>query len=357
MSETTAYNIYLASRIRTKRSTLLPQSFFEELLSLHQLDAVIKRLLDSYYGQEMAKALTRFQGADAVEEAVARSMDGLFKHLSDLVENDPSLKELTLIFFQRWDLASIKSLLRGKYHHLDAGQIRKTLTPGPTLNTALLNQFLQVPTLDGLLTALAIWNPALCTPLTEVWKGHLQQTGEEQALVQLEEALDRAYFVNYSCTLKAADLNKNLLRDLLKMEIDRINIRLLLTHAGKESISFMAQRFLPEGHLSQKLLNQMASAPGMAQAMAYLEKTRYEEIHRSLYPYIQSGRITTLDRLFERAFLQALMTMTRQHMVSLAVLMHYVWARYAEVVNLRLIARGLENRLPVGRIREELVYN
>jgi vacuolar-type H+-ATPase subunit C/Vma6 len=44
------------------------------------------------------------------------------------------------------------------------------------------------------------------------------------------------------------------------------------------------------------------------------------------------------------------------HAMSFAVLMHYAWAKYNEVVNLRLIARGAAARLPLGKIREEMMH-
>ena len=36
--------------------------------------------------------------------------------------------------------------------------------------------------------------------------------------------------------------------------------------------------------------------------------------------------------------------------------MNYVWMKYNEVINLRLIARGLAGSIPMGRVRDELYF-
>jgi vacuolar-type H+-ATPase subunit C/Vma6 len=44
-----------------------------------------------------------------------------------------------------------------------------------------------------------------------------------------------------------------------------------------------------------------------------------------------------------------------RHPLTVAILTYYAWAKFNEVINLRLIARGHARHLPAGRVREEMV--
>jgi vacuolar-type H+-ATPase subunit C/Vma6 len=115
-------------------------------------------------------------------------------------------------------------------------------------------------------------------------------------------------------------------------------------------------RFLNGGYCTPSSMMQIAASNSIEDAISHFEKTRYRHVHRGLYQYFQAGRFILLDRLFEDMFVDMLRRRMRMQVFSMAVLMHYVWVRCIEAVNLRVIARGLAMRLPQGRIREELIY-
>jgi vacuolar-type H+-ATPase subunit C/Vma6 len=58
----------------------------------------------------------------------------------------------------------------------------------------------------------------------------------------------------------------------------------------------------------------------------------------------------------ELAMLSKLKRGSVTEVLSIAVLMHFVWMKYNEVVNLRLIARAQARHLPSGRVREEVLF-
>ena len=48
--------------------------------------------------------------------------------------------------------------------------------------------------------------------------------------------------------------------------------------------------------------------------------------------------------------------MARVDPFGLSIVMEYAWLKYNEMVNLRLVARGLAGHLPKGRVREQLHF-
>ncbi len=352
MENTDALAPYMNSRICGMRSRLLPRAEFENLLDLGDAARMADALLSGTYQQEMAEALTRYHGADAVEEAVTRNLVATFNTLFGLTQG--RLRELTQVFLSRWDLIAVKSLLRARRHNLDAATASIGLMPGPSMTVALQKSFLDHETMESLIGALVAWKPGLCAVLEEALPAY--QATNDVAL--LEERLDRDYFVTSVKELSAADdEDAKILRKALQMEIDRINMRTIfqLRDPGM-SPEALAEQLLPHGLLRPGTLQSMANARDPQHAAELLSGTVYKELSDKFFMFIQTLRFSPLERLFDSLLIHHLKRESRVHVMSIAVLMHFTWLKYNEVVNLRLIARGEASKLPRSRIREEVVY-
>ena len=352
MADFATETIHASARARAMKSRLFNRAQFEDLLDQDELSTVIEVLLASEYKAEMAEALTRYKGADAVEEAVSRNLVRTFQRV--LASTSGNLYPLTRYFIARWDLVAVKSLLRSRHRGITAEPDGGVLFPGPTLGTALLRDLAQCESMTALVQRLAAWNPQLCRCLLSF----VGEPGKEPALDALENALDRNYLVDRACALTGAtDEDSRILRRFLRVSIDGVNLHTLLrirqTAADREEVR---QWLLPEGALPNHIVEKMLEAPNAAEAMALLGETAYREFVEGLYQFLQTGRFSPLERMFELTLMNELKRMARRHVCSLAVIMHYCWLKYNEVINLRLIARGEARHLPRGRVREELVY-
>lgn len=343
---------YLNARVRGMRSALLTHEQFDDLLDLGDIQRLCDALMSTPYERDLAEALTRYPGADAVEEATSRNLVDAFRSLLRAAEGPQ--RTLAELFLERWDLIAIKSLLRARHHNLDPDASMQSLTPGPTMTVPLLRSFAEHGSMEDLIGALIGWNPRLCAALGRALEGYRQ----ENTIRPLEEALDRSYFVKGARELKTADdPDSRVVRTALQMEIDRINLRTLLQLRGTERDPEAAlARMLPQGALNERVLREMIGARDVESAMELLGGTAYQEIVERLYLFIQTGRFSPLERQFDRIILNALRLAMRTNVMSIAVLTHYAWLKYNEVVNLRLIARGAASRLPRGKVREEMVY-
>jgi ATP synthase A1 C subunit len=347
---------YINARIRGKRSQLLTRNQFEQLLDQDDLQAVVDFLLASTYETDMAEALTQYEGADAVEEAVSRNVVRTLQHILKMTQED--YRRMAGLFLVRWDLIAVKSLLRLRHHGIDAASGPDAgagdLFPGPTLTVALQNDLAQRDSMESLVGGLAAWNSELCGVLVD----RLGAYQEGNDLSVLEDALDRNYFVNTVRKLEGSeDPNAAIVRKTLRMEIDRMNLRTVFRYIGSDlTPEYLEQRLLPQGLVSLDTLRQMAAARNAEQAMEFLGGTAYSSLVERLYEYVQSGKFSPFERLFEHMLLDELRKESRQQVFSLALFMHYAWLKYNEVLNLRMLARGEARHLPRGRIREEMLY-
>lgn len=343
---------HMSARVRGMMSELFTHQQLEEMLDQGDVGQLAQVLVDSPYKKEMAEALTERGGADAIELGVSRNLVETYRRLLRSAQGD--LRGPVRLFLMRWDLVGVKALLRNRHRGLNAEAGVETLIPGPMLTVALMNDFAGRSTMEDLISALASWNPMLCGPLAASADSYHGEGG----LQVLEDALDQGYFVTNARKLSGAtDANSLMLRRVLKMEIDKINLRMILQHRqmGGES-AFPHDRLLPAGHLGASVLESMAASRDAADAMEQLGGTRYAELAERLAAFIQTNRYAPIDRMMELLMIQFLGRMSREHIMTIAILMYYSWLKYNEVVNLRMIARGEARHLPRGRVREEVLY-
>jgi V/A-type H+-transporting ATPase subunit C len=332
------------------KSTLFTPAELEELLAHGDLQRLIDRLLDSPYKQEMAEALTRSQGADAVEEAVSRNLVNLYRGLISRAQGD--LRSQVGLFLARWDLAAIKSVIRAKHHGVDAQEALDSLIPGPGLTLPLLQDLASRENIDSIATGIYGWNAGLSRTLTTALVGYQ----EHADLNLLEEALDRHYFVRNAAELRQSeDANDQMLRLYLSLEIDRINLRTVFQHLLLGAEGELTDRFLPGGTVAPGLLAEMAATRNQAAALERLSATRYAGMVEQIAPLLQEQRFSPVERYLERYIAREIRRLARTDVFGLGVLMDFVWLKYNEVVNIRLIARALAGHLPAARAREELV--
>ena len=351
MADMDPFVLHFNARVHGMKRELFSGDVIDGFLEQGDLGRFVDALLDSDYRTEMAEALTRYQGADAVEEAVSRNLVATFQTL--LGRSHGEFRELVQIFLTRWDLMAVKSLLRCRHHGIDSPALGSSLIPGPTLTPPLMAELSRLDSMELLVAALAAWNRDLCGSLRKSLPAY-QESGD---LSVLEEALDRSYFVDTAARLKLAeDEDSKMLRAQLQFEIDRINLRTVFQHidAKGELGESLESRFLSQGTLPKSLLRQMASSADPAAAMAHLARTRYSGLVEELYQLLQTGRFSPMERFFERALMKNVRQSARNNVFGIGVMMDYVWMKYNEVINLRLIARGLAGNLPAGRVRDEL---
>lgn len=115
-------------------------------------------------------------------------------------------------------------------------------------------------------------------------------------------------------------------------------------------------RLLPGGSLSKLLLRRFAEAPSVADAVEVLGPTMYRDIVERLYEFLSARRFAPIERLLDLLILRRFHRLASVQPVSFASFLYYAWAKYNEVINLRLLTHGQAQHLPRGRLREELVY-
>lgn len=344
--------VHFNALVHALKSQLLPNTAYEEFLSLAGAERLTESLLSSSYKKEMAEALTRHHGADAVEDAVQRNRAHQIAMLSRRAQGD--FGQLVDIFLARLDLGAVKYLLRAKHHGLSEDEITTGGNPGISITFPQFQEFARAESMEDLVTQLIAWNSKLTRPL----RAALPLYREKNDPAVLEDALDMHYFAKSARALRSLeDENAKALSWYLRVEIDRINLRLIFENfqygGEKEGV---LKRLVPGGTLHMQLLETIANAPDAAAAMDLLAGTRYQGLGEQLYQFLKSNRFAPVERLFDRLISHQLRRLALRDPFGIGVVMDYVWLKFNEGVNLRLIARGLAGSVPMGRVRDELFF-
>lgn len=346
------FSSYMNARVRGMKSALLSRVELNAFLHQADVGAMTESLLSSPYEVELAESMTRYQGADAIEDATARNLVANFAQLQRVSRGRRA--DLIQLFLTRWDLATVKSLLRARHHQLDISTAEEMLFPAPGMPIAVLRELAAQDTMEDLIHGLSGWNAALCGKLVKA----LGKYQEENDLRVLEEVLDRAYFVDNVQRLGTAkDANSRFVLSLLRMEIDRINLRILLAPRPEGTRpEDVLRRVLPQGTLRGPRLREIAASPSPDRVLEQLSGTAYSSFAEGVVSFMESGKFSRLERMFESVILAHLKRVAQQQGLGVAVLMHYAWLKYNEIMNLRMIARGISVGLPQARIEEEIVH-
>jgi len=342
----------ISARVRGMKSGLMSRTDLEALYEKGTPEAMAEYLLTTSYEVEMAESLSSYKGYEALEDAIGRNLVKTFAGLKSMCRG--RYAELADIFIARWDLMAVKALLRNRHRELDPITGANSLSPSPSIPVALQNELASQDTMNALIRGLAAWNGWLCAPLLEAQGEY----AEKNDLSVLEQALDRRYFLGNVRQLSSArDADSHFLKALLRLEIDRMNLRMVFApkDAGEEAEDVVSH-LLPRGVLDVGTLRNIASAPSLDRAVAFLDNTPYTELSEGLAYLSQSGRYSLLERQFERVFMARLQRASQQRPLGIAILMRYAWLKYNEAINLRMLAQGAMAKLPRERVEQELLH-
>lgn len=353
---------YLNARIRGMKSRLFSREQLEECLAQSDVRLTIDLLLQSPYARDMAESLTRYSGVDAVEDALSRNLSRTFRHLLRITRGH--LERRTSQFFMHWDLVVVKALIRR--HHRPSASPEDFFTPSSAnLLPAQFERLSKEPDMERLISQLVAWAPEICSPLLSAFREYR----DTEKLAVLEEALDQAYYVRLVEQYRSSsDPSDQQFARMLSMYIDLINLRTLLREkrryeqrllereSHEECCRRLQRSLLPGGTLDRTRLRRLAWSQDVATAMELLAPTPYHVLVDGLYQFVQSGRFSPLERILHGLIITDLKKAARADGTGFAVLMHYTWLKFNELLNLRMIVRGRAAGLPVGRIQEELLY-
>jgi V/A-type H+-transporting ATPase subunit C len=210
------------------------------------------------------------------------------------------------------------------------------------------------PDVKAVIDLLATWEIEYARPLTR----HFKEYTDKRDIAVLEYAIDRFYYENAMEAVQADSYDDRLILDMISTEIDVTNIKSVLKIIRDKIEIEEAQVFLINGGRaldSEKLLAMIRTGT-LHGAIKYLETTPYHFLSKVPDEVLKTGMISVFEKELEKYLIKRGIGRFLGDPLSIAIAIGYVWAKYNEITNIRIIARCKTADIPEKELRGELVY-
>lgn len=336
---------YVNARIRGWHSGLLTAGAFAEILDLPDFAAFIKWMESGPYAADWQLARVRYDGLNAVEWALESNFSAVTGRLLKISDGGPH--RMITVLLRRWDLANLKTVIRGIALEWSGQEIVRNLWPAGTLGLIKLKELAEQRDLRGIADVLATWQDPFAEPLSSC----LSDFEKDKDLITVDLALDRFHYRSAFRQLRGIGASKSLLRALLRREIDLANAKVVrrltgrsggkATDPGKYAID--GGEVLPAAAVAD-LLNDRQRG----RRLRTLRGTPY-------HAYLSgTGDQLELENALDRSSWNVCARLYRARPLEIDVAVGFLWQKYYELVNLRLLARAKFYGLPSDQVRGQL---
>lgn len=344
---------YVNARVKGMYSQLMDRRAFEALMFKPDLADIISELGNSPYRDEMEEASVLYPGILGIEYAMRMNLIRTFRTILQLVKGETAERYIT-IFLNKWDVQNIKTILRGKKIHATLDEIRGCMVPAGELDEATLHELLKQPDIKAVVDLLATWQIDYAGPLT----AHFDAYAKNGDLVILEYALDRFYYEHALDLVKGRSFDEQIVRDLLRTEIDVTNIKTIVkTVRERIDPEEAGELFLLQGkYLDRIHLLKIAHATSIEQVVRSLDATPYRFLADLPEQAFRAETISVFEKALDRYLTRKAMRLYRGNPLSITIVIGYLWAKYNEIINIRIISRCKNARVSDEDLEGELIY-
>jgi len=342
---------YLNARVRAQSTELLPEPFYDRALEADGQEQLAELLLETAYGPQLEQALAGGHGRAALESGLARNLHLTFSRLRGMAPPGPL--RLLNVQFNQWDAANILAIARGKLGGADAGQILEALLPVGEFSEPRLEELAAQSGLAAVADTLSTWGYPFAFELRRI----LRAQWELRKLAELESAINKLYFQWGLDQLSGSDPNEAVVRRMVQMQIDLANVKEALDFVRHKTRDEPLEGFQPlaGGLLGRGALEKIAGSLGMIDAFEALDGTYFAPgIEKGILAYGGAGSLGVMERFLETVVIGYGCRLFRGDPLSVCVPLGFIWRKFNEFQNLRILIRGKSYRMPANAIREEL---
>ncbi len=340
---------YLNARVRAMNGRLFKEADYMSFLGQTELKQFIESLLASHYAEDMSSAQAELGvGLQSIEKALRQNLHNTFLKVLSMCSDEP--RRLVSLLLNRWDIFNIKTILRGKQANKGTEEILAALIPIGELDEARLLELAKQPDIKAVVDMLATWGFPYAYALSRA----MPDFTEKGDLALLDRALDEYYFERALSQTKEKTENEQLVREIIREQIDYLNVVIALKLVGKkERLEAKEFKFIPGGRLRHTFLSGLAQCKGLVEAFSELEKAGFGPSGRVT---AEAGSLAEMERSLEGRLVEKWGKLFSKDPLSVSSILGFLGRKFNEFVNLRIIARGKAHSMPLETIKGEMVF-
>ncbi len=332
---------YINARIRGMKSRLLREDKYAELLSKRKLSEFVESMKDTPYKDFLPPSYPEPSLQEIIEGVNAEALNSLGK-----IIKFSSGKSGRLLFsvLQRFTLSNIRAIIRGKMKKIPSDEIKESLFPIYPLDMPQIDELLRKETAFEVAELLITWRIKLPFPVTR----EILKVIRSEDLSETEYYLEKGYFEGTLNELGNSQDDRIILH-VLKSWIDVRNIigsLLLLKYNIKPAGKI---KYIEGGYLSDRILKRISEATNLEEGLKVISVTPYKKI-------FSNGKtdISSFEKRFEESLTAWALEGFIKDPLSIAVPVAYIFSKYNELINLRIIIYGIDQEIPPQEIKKYL---
>ncbi len=346
---------YANARVRAMTTRLLDNGVFKGLLDAPDYNRALAILEDTEYSEDIEQFMLEGARPTILDRAFNRNLVRTFAKIKDFFMGKPH--ELVNVLLSRWDPYNLKTIMRGMRALVPKQEITRNLVPIGAIDEVTLGEIIDQPDLRASLDAIVVFSREWRIPYGRAITDHLAEYLRDHDLSVLELALDKLHYETVGELLKGGDANTALVREVARMEVDSINIVNLIRVCGLEMQATRPEDyFVPGGTLEDGAEFARIMALGQPEMVYEALLRRLPDyraaMQRAWQKFEEKGEGAFEDEL-EMHVIGRCLGMSKDPL-GIGVIIDYMWRKYLEITNLRIILRGKSIGLIESQIRKEL---
>jgi V/A-type H+-transporting ATPase subunit C len=338
--------IYVGTRMRVRKSKLLPKEEYMRMLNMG-LPEITRTIEEMEYKREIDELSPSFSGIDLIEIALSWNLAKEFQTIIDITPG--TLKDFTRAYLRRWDIQNVLTIIRGKFQGLKPGKIKEILVPAGELDRVFLDRLLLEESPDRVVEALKgkKFYPVLAR--------EYPAASASRSLSRLENEMYKQF---YAKLIEGAHGVKggNLFLNYIRLDIDITNIKNLFRLRMDTFEEDAREMMIPGGTFTVEELQKLHSITDQNEFIdALMARVRVKSLLTVLDTLRGDKPIREIEIDLIKVQLEQMEKMAKLNPFSIHPILVYLEKKKYEVFNLRAIARGKESKLPTDRIKGYLV--
>jgi len=342
-------------RLQSISINFLSSALIENLLKANSVNDMIKILESTWYGPEIKKAASVYEGSELLEVALNRHLVEINKILS---ESAPfSGKNAVRAYLSKWDLYNIELILSSKMMGRKITETESMLVSSRNVPAGIaagnivhdeIKIILSETSVEGVINKLAKYDYGV------ILMKHLDEFQKTGDLGPMMSSLHEFYYQKLLESLKFFQGDEGNIRELIRAEIDKKNI-LNLLKAKESNIEkeMVAKHLVEGGRISSQGLLEIYEVKDVAEIIGRIEP--YFKLSDALEQYKTSKSLIDFEVAIAKLINTTYVKKLKSISLSIGTIFYFIINAENEHENLKRITYGKRYNLSTDKIKELLL--
>jgi len=343
-------------RLQALSLNFLSKDYMQNLLRARDINEITKQLASTWYGPEIERAASLYKPPELVEVALNRHLVW-FNRIAN--EAAPfSGRSAIRAYLAKWDIQNIELIFSSKSLGKTITETEHFLISSRNFPAGVscgniphdeIKILLSQPTVETMVDQLVRYGYGT------VLMQHLGEYQKTADLGPMMAALQRYYYSELLETLKFFQGDEGIIRELIRVEIDKKNILSLLK--AKESDlqkEVVIQHLTEGGNIPTNQLGEMYMVRNVEELVGRIDT--YYKLGESLEQYKKTKSLIDFEVAFDKFISDMYFKKLKTLPLSIGTIFYFImWVEH-ERENLRKIVYGKHYNLPMERISSMLIF-